>query len=87
MRIISQKDDLEQWRLITSCHKCQTVFEIDSRDVETDLFKPPGTYWFDGSADGKTTRNYFVRCPMSYDIVFLDPTKIPQLLKQSLIKE
>lgn len=53
------------------CKKCKTTGEVEESDLDIDRFKPPGTFWFDGSA-GDGVEHVFVRCPGCGNLQFVD---------------
>lgn len=71
------------WTLPFECKVCKTTATIEESDVQYDRFKPPGTYWFDGSA-GNGIPHYFVKCPECDDLSFVDEQAIPKRIRDAV---
>jgi hypothetical protein len=74
-----------EWGARLRHDECGTEFTAETADLQVDQFKKPGTCWFDGSADaaGLDVR-FFVQCPGGDDIVFVDESTIPTLLREGM---
>jgi hypothetical protein len=71
------------------CQSCHTTFHADRRDLQLAHFKPPATYWFNGSDDAAATQKFYVACPSGRctNVITIDEALVGDLLACELKAE
>lgn len=90
MRVTKSPDPVH-WEYQYTCD-CGTGIVLDQDDIQMDMCKKPGTYWFTGSADAAGLDPCFfsknsAACPTCKKVCPIPENRIPRTLRQKLARE